>query len=414
MTRRIWPVSPHLGWLNDMVDKFTLKCAACGAEPDTSFPTACAVCGGLIDAYYPLDQVELRDSANPYLRFFDLLPVHDAALLPDGVSTPTIHARNLGRRFGLSRLFLKNETANPTGTTKDRMAAVALPFLHEAGVRHFCTSSTGNSSTAYAQAIGHIPDMKMELFTAEDFQDRVHYQPSPQVRHHVLRGASFVEAADYSAVYARQHGLVAEGGFFNLGRREGLKLPWLEAVEQVKGPIDWYVQASSSAMGVYGIYKAAQEAVALGLSPRTPRLLCAQQMSCRPMVHAWEEGAETIQPHHIVQHPTGIAEAILRGNPTRAYPHIRRITIESGGTMAAVTEDEIRHAQALVHEDEGVRICPAAGTAVASLLKLATQQPELSDETILVNLSGSVRETAAVAPVDQIWARTEADWAPAA
>ena len=396
-----------------MAAPFTLKCAACGMEPDTRFPTTCTACGGLIDAYYPLDQVKLRDSDNPYLRFFDLLPVRDSALLPDGARTPTIHARNLGKRLGLDRLFLKNETANPTGTTKDRMAAIALPFLFEAGVRHFCTSSTGNSSTAYAQGIGHIPAMKMELFTAEDFQDRVHYPPSPQVRHHVLRGASFVEAADYSAVYARQHGLVAEGGFFNLGRREGLKLPWLEAVEQVEGPIDWYVQASSSAMGVYGIYKAAQEAVALGLSPRTPRLLCAQQMSCRPMVHAWEEGSETIQPHHIVQHPTGIAEAILRGNPTRAYPHIRRITIESGGTMIAVTEDDIRQAQALVREDEGVSICPAAGTAVASIVKLAARRPELAGETILVNLSGSLRENATVAPVDQIWARSEGEWIPA-
>ncbi len=396
-----------------MADTFTLKCASCGAETDTPFSTACTRCGGLIDAYYPLDRVRLRDSANPYLRFFDLLPVRDVTLLPDGATTPTIHARNLGRRLGLDRLFLKNETANPTGTTKDRMAAVALPFLYEAGVRHFCASSTGNSSTAYAQAIGHIPAMKMELFTAADFQDRVHYLPSPQVRHHVLRGASFVEAADYSAVYAREHGLTAEGGFFNLGRREGLKLPWLEAVEQVQGPIDWYVQASSSAMGVYGIYKAAQEAVALGLSPRAPRLLCAQQMSCRPMVHAWEEGAETIQPHHIVQHPTGIAEAILRGNPTRAYPHIRRITIESGGTMVAVTEAEIRHAQALVYQDEGVSICPAAGTAVASIIKLAALRPELAGETILVNLTGSLRETASIAPVDQIWARDDGNWAPA-
>jgi len=396
-----------------MADKFTLTCVGCGARPSGAFPTSCSLCGGLIDVHYPLERIRLRDSSNPYLRFFDLLPVKDAALLPDGAATPTIQARNLGRRVGLDRLFLKNETANPTGTTKDRMAAVALPFLYEAGVEHFCTSSTGNSSTAYAQAIGHIPAMKMEVFTADDFRDRVHYQPTVQVRHHILRGASFVEAADYSVVYAKRRGLTAEGGFFNLGRREGLRLPWFEVSEQVPGPIDWYVQASSSAMGVYGIYKAAKEAVALGLSPRTPRLLCAQQMSCRPMVHAWDEGSETIQPHHIVNHPSGIAEAILRGNPTRAYPHIRAITIESGGTMVAVTEQEIRHAQALVYEDEGVKVCPAAGTAVASIIKLAAQRPELGNATILVNLTGSMRETSPVAPVDQLWERIDGAWVAA-
>jgi threonine synthase len=397
-----------------MSGRFTLRCIACGAQPASAFATSCSQCGGLVDAFYPLDRAKLGTSDNPYLRYLDLLPVRDPGLLPEAGMTRTIHARALGKRFGLRHLYLKDETANPTGTTKDRMAAVALPFLYEAGVRHFCASSTGNSSTAYAQAIGRIADMRMELFTAEDFHDRVHYRPSSQLRHHVLRGASFVEAADQSAVHAREHGLVAEGGFFNPGRREGRKVAWLEAIEQVPGPIEWYVQASSSAMGVYGVYKGAKEAAALGWSERAPRLLCAQQMSCRPMVHAWEEDAESIRPHHIVARPSGIAEAILRGNPTKAYPHIRRIVLESGGTMLAVDEQEIRAAQALVLEDEGVSICPAAGTAVAALLKLARTRADLAEARILVNLTGSLRERQPVAPVDHWLERIESGWAQAA
>jgi len=394
-----------------MAEHYALKCKDCGAPQSADYASFCA-CGGLIEAIYDLSAVKLRESDDPHQRYFDLIQVRDERLLAPGVRTRTVHARNLGRRYGLNQLYLKDETQNRTGTTKDRMAAVALPFLYESGVRHFCTSSTGNSSTGYAQAMGQIPEMQMELFTAEDFKDRVHYAPTPQVRHHVLKEASFVDAGDHSIAYAQANGLTAERGFFNLGRREGLKLPWLEALEQVSRSIDWYVQGVSSAMGVHGVYKAAKEAVEIGLADKLPSLLCAQQMSCRPMVQAWHEGSETIQPHHIVKRPHGIAEAILRGNPSRVYPMIREIVIESGGTMIAVTDDEIRAAQAHVFEDEGIKICPSAGTAVAALAKLATQNEALADQRILVNLTGSNREGASPAPIDQWWERDGDKWVP--
>ena len=226
-----------------MAEKYELKCKDCGSGQSVAYAAFCEQCGGLIEAVYDLDRVTLRECDDPHQRYFDLLPVRDPSLLAPGLRTRTVHARNLGRRLGLSQLYLKDETENRTGTTKDRMAAVALPFLYEGGVRHFCTSSTGNSSTGYAQGIGQLPDMKMELFTAEDFKDRVHYAPTPQVRHHVMKEASFVDAGDFSTAYAEANGLVAERGLFNLGRREGLKLPWLEALEQVSRSIDWYVQA---------------------------------------------------------------------------------------------------------------------------------------------------------------------------
>jgi threonine synthase len=396
-----------------MAENYRLECADCGARQSDVYASGCSACGGLIEARFDLDNVQLRDSDDPNQRYFDLIPVRDEALLAAGVRTRTVQAKSLGKRYGLNRLYLKDETENPTGTTKDRMAQVALPFLYEGGVRHFCASSTGNSSTAYAQAIGQIPDMRMDLFTAEDFKDRVHYAPTPQVRHHVLKEASFVDAGDLSTIYAEQEGFTAERGFFNLGRREGLKLPWLEALEQVSRSIDWYVQAVSSAMGVHGVYKAAKEALHIGMADKVPALLCAQQMSCRPMVQAWDEGSDKILPHHIVKRPHGIAEAILRGNPSRVYPMIRAITIESGGTMVAVDDAEIREAQAHVLEDEGIAICPAAATAVAALAKLARNDNSLADQKILVNLTGSTRENGTPGPIDAWWERDGDQWVPA-
>ena len=94
-----------------------------------------------------------------------------------------------------------------------------------------------------------------------------------------MRDASFVDAFEYAGVYARENKLVAERGFFNIGRREGLKMTFLEASEQIPQTIDWYVQAISSAIGVYGNYKAAKELYQLKRIKHLPKLLCVQPSS---------------------------------------------------------------------------------------------------------------------------------------
>jgi threonine synthase len=299
-----------------------------------------------------------------------------------------------------------------TRTTKDRMAAVSLAYLAECGIRSFCASSTGNSSTAYALAIRGHPGMHVHLFTAEDFAGRVQHADHDQVTHHILRGASFVEAFNCAVTHARQNGLVSDRGFFNPGRREGLKLAFLEAAEQVEAPIDWYVQAVSSAMGVWGCYKGAKELRGLGRIERLPKLLCVQQTSCSPMVRAFEEGSSAILPRHLVERPRGIAEAILRGDPTRVYPYVRAMVLESRGGFVAVTEAEIREARRMVEDCEGASPCFSASAALAGLVKWVRSGDFPSQETVLVNLTGGDRE--ATQPGEKsVWLRREgADWLP--
>ena len=375
---------------------FAVRCVACGHEYRRAFAPFCDSCGGITEAYYDLEKVRLHESENPYVRFREILPVHDASLLPkDSVHTPTIHAQRLGDELGMPRLYLKDDTRLPTGTTKDRMAAVALAYLYECGVKAFCTSSTGNSSTSYAQASPGFPHLKINVFTASDFHHRVQYRDNANIVHYVLRGASFAEAFVYSGTFAKNNGFVSERGFFNLGRREGLKMAWLEAVEQVPETIDWYVQAVSSAMGVYGTYKAARELHELKRIDRLPSLLCVQQESCCPMVQAWEGGFENILPEHIVRKPSGIAKAILRGDPSRTYPIMRKIVQEAGGSFTAVSESQIREARSMVEELEGVSPCYSASTAVAGLIKQVRQGSFPIDQTVLINLTGGDR------PVDE-------------
>jgi threonine synthase len=292
------------------------------------------------------------------------------------------------------------------------MAVVALAHLRECGVEAFCTSSTGNSSTSFARALPHFPGLRMFLFTAEAFLRRVRHAGHDRVAHFALRDATFVDAFACAATFAARHGITAERGFFNPGRREGLKLAFLEASEQVPRPIDWYVQAVSSAMGVHGTWRGARELVALGRIPRPPRLMCVQQQTCAPMVRAYEDGSETIRPEHVVARPTGIAEAILRGDPSRAYPYVRQAVVESGGTFVAVGEHEIREARQMLEEEEGLTPCFNAAAAFAGLVALVRRGTFPTRDTVLVNLTGSDRPADA-GPPRVCWLEGGADgWAP--
>ncbi len=388
-------------------------CVDCQSEYPTGFQSFCRTCGGMIDLDYALDQVELKKSANPYIRFAGLLPVEELMdRLPDAAYTPMISAKRLGRELGMNSLYLKNETVLPTRTTKDRMAAIALAYLHERGVRRLSASSTGNSSTSFALGIQAHPDMHLFLFTAERFVPRVQCSNHRQVTHIGLRNATFVEAAEYAVVYARKNGLTPEGGFFNPGRREGLKLAFLEACDQIDEPIDYYVQAISSAMGVYGTYKGAKQLLQLNRIERLPRLICVQQESCAPMVHAFADNSETIRPEHIVRRPTGIADAILRGDPTKAYPRVRRIVMESGGGFVAVSEAEIREARRKVEDYEGISPCFSASTAVAGLIKLARTDGIDRDAVVMVNLTGGDRSGSSTSSDVHWFDKTPDGWAP--
>lgn len=366
------------------------RCVRCGRTYRHGYTPKCAACDGLIDVSYDLDSATLYDSDVSVERFFDLLPLLDpASLRPVGDgNTPCVHARALGAALGVERLYLKLESRNPTGTTKDRIASVVLSLFAEIGMSDFVSCSTGNSSNALAHGLLRHPQFTMSLYVAGEFRDRLrHVDGNPQVELHVLPDMTFTQAFDHARQQARARRVAFEGGFFNPARREGLKLAYLEAVEQVPHEIDWYVQAVSSAMGVYGVWKGAGELRAMGRTRSVPRLLCVQQETCAPMVQAWREGSDTIAPHHVVEHPQGIAAALLRGNPSGSYPYVRQIVRDSGGTMASTTEEEIRAAKDLLQTSENL-CCGYEGAAtIAAVGKLAAAGTIGASDVVLLNLT---------------------------
>ena len=375
--------------------RYRAVCQSCGREFASGFHPICD-CGGMVDVEYPLHEVRLRESRNPLERFFDLLPVrHEENLrwLGEG-NTPTVHARALGKLLGLDKLYLKDETQNPTRTTKDRMASVVLSLFQETGVREFACSSTGNSSTALAFGVEQLEGFTLHVFVGRDFLHRMNFDSSDRVKVYWVRDATFVEAHDCAKAFTRMNKQVTgERGFFNPGRREGLKLAYLEGVLDMPEPPHWYFQAASSGMGVYGTWRGAQQLFRLGLSWRLPRLACIQQATCDPMVRSWRAGSRITRPQDVVHEPTGPAEAILRGDPTHTYPHLHDMVYQSGGTFESVTDAQIYEAQKMVLELEGIDGCPASATTVAAIKKMVAAGELRRDDVIFANFTGGLRTT---------------------
>lgn len=365
-------------------------CILCGTEESDLLRYRCAACQGALDAIYDLSAVRISDDLNPLRRYAGLLPLRSEARWLGEGNTECIHAERLGRRIGLDALFLKDETANPTRSTKDRVASVALARFAELGVKRLALASTGNTSTAYARAARLRGDVELNIFAGHEFVHRLGYSDHPTVRTYVV-DSGFDSAGAAAKQFAASGDVHFEGGFFNPSRREGLKLTYLEAFDQMPVAPRFVFQAISSGMGLVGAYKGAVEYRALGRLPRLPSFVAVQQASCAPMANAFADGVEEISERHIVANPRGIAEAILRGNPAPTYPYLNTICRSTGGSILSMTDEEIYHAHRLLEDTEGLRVCYASAATVAGVLAARQRGMISADQPVLVNLTGAVR-----------------------
>src|SRR3989344_453582 len=371
-------------------EKYKIKCIDCGFICNDEFLISCPKCGGMVDIIYNFDRVKINNSKNPNIKYFDFLPIKDKNNLVEvtNIITPLVHARNIGKKIGFNNLFLKNETIHPTKTTKDRMASVALSYFKELGVEEFVIASTGNSAISYIKGAS-LTKAKIHVFLGKIFFEQLNIKESENIIIHVVDN-DFVEAGKEAKKFAQENNLVFEGGAFNPARREGLKLTYLEAFDQLKSRPDYIFQAVSSGMGIMGAYKGVKEDLQIGKLKKMPKIVCCQQESCNPMIRAWKDNSPIIKEKYIITNPKGLARAILRGDPTKTYPYLYKIVTESEGCFIDANNEEIMEAIELA-KLENLNICFAAAVALASAVKMIKNKKIESHEKILVNITGGER-----------------------
>lgn len=362
-----------------------LVCVDCGVG-DQDLSGKCRHCGGMVDATYPADvEAALRPGDSDTLAtYWDLLPIPDRSTCRIALEpTPTVLLTELD---GVP-IYAKVEGVLPTGSTKDRLIAVSLPLMLERGVERFVFSSTGNTAAAYAWGLQFYPELSARVYLSDEVPDSQLGPPNPAMEVVRVQG-DYVAAGNRSRAEVGP-GETPEGGFFNLGRREGAKLAYLEAFDDVArggGQVDIVVQAVASGLGIVAAARAAEQSAAVRRWGRAPRLYCAQQTSCSPMVKAWREALNGSNLRRVEAMPEGLAAAILLGDPFSSFDYVAKAARDSEGGFVDVTSSEI--AAALQRHSHEVPLGDSAAVALASVYRMWEQGDLRGSQGVLVALTG--------------------------
>lgn len=379
-------------WRSFVID---LECTRCGEAHDLDTAHNLCACGAPLSARYDLasvgraiDRADLPVRPSNLWRYREVLPVRrpeDAVTLGEGW-TPLLSLERLRPQLGSGRLWLKDESLNPTNSFKARGMAVAVARARELGQEHLALPSAGNAGTALA-AYAARAGLRATVFVPDD-------TPRAFVEECLALGAR-VELV---------HGLIhdcarrvaagrAEHGWFDLStlkepyRLEGKKTLGYELAEQLGWRLpDVVVYPTGGGTGLVGMWKAFGELESLGwVTSKRPRMVTVQAEGCAPIVrafHAGAERAETWQDARTFALGLRVPAAVGDFLMLRALRH-------SGGTAVAVSEAEIAVAGRELALEEGIFASPEGAATWAAARKLRDEGIlEGEEEVVLFNTGG--------------------------
>ncbi len=375
-----------------------LRCRECGRDYPLAALHVCEYCFGPLEAVYDDEAIRAAVSreaiaARPATlwRYREFLPCEADSAVDIGAGfTPLLHARNLGKALGLPRLYLKNDTANPTWSFKDRVVAVASSRARELGFEKLACASTGNlanSVSAHAAAAG----MEAVVVIPHDLE-------AGKVLGSSIYNPTLVKVrGNYDAVNRLCAELAGSRNwaFVNVNVRpyyaEGSKTLGFEVAEQLgwRAPDHCVAPIASGSLFVK-IRKGLDEFARAGLidAPRT-RMSGAQAAGCSPVATAWAEGSMNFRP----QRPDTIAKSLAIGNPADGFYSLVQLR-DTDGACASVTDEEIVAGMRLLAETEGVFAETAGGVTVAGVKQLAERGRIDPDELVVAFITGAGFKTA--------------------
>ncbi|HET7432566.1 MAG TPA: threonine synthase [Nocardioides sp.] len=377
-----------------------LSCRECGHEVALGPHYACPECFGPLEVAYDFPAVtreEIAAGPRNIWRYQPLLPVPtDITESPNTEPgfTRLLRADNLAREIGLERLWVKDDSTNPTNSFKDRVVACALSAARELGAKVFACPSTGNLANAVAAA-GARAGIKTVVFIPSDLERPKQVNSAVYTENLVAVNGSYDDVNRLASEIAGEE----EGwAFVNVNVRpfyaEGSKTLGYEIAEQLGWRLpDQVVIPVASGSQLTKVDKAFQELIALGLVEEKPyRIYGAQATGCSPVATAYKGGTDAIRPVR----PDTIAKSLAIGNPADGI-YVLDICRRSGGAVEDVSDDEVRAGILLLARTEGIFTETAGGTTVACLKKLVeTGQLDPTLETVVINTGMGLKTLDAV------------------
>lgn len=320
-------------------------------------------------------------------RYAALLPVDDprqAVSLGEGW-TPLLKTPRLARTLGMTALAVKDEGRNPSGTFKDRGAAVAISRYAELGVKTVSHNSSGNAGGSWSLYAARAGITCVNILpTDAQPASRQHCRASGQP---VFLLENWHDAGRIVAEACAKHGWLNIGTLREPYRLEGKKTMGLEVAEQLGWRMPQaIVYPMGGGLGAIAIYKAFEELLALGwIAGRLPRLYVTQYAGCAPVVKAWDDGRDECAPWGRIDIPPGgLKSPTPPGGRT-----VLKLMREHGGGAIAVSTDEALAAVDEMTREEGLFPCPESATTLAGLRKALARGWIRPDEEVVLISTGS-------------------------
>ncbi len=318
-----------------------LQCRICGQRYPVEPLTICEECFGPLEPAYDLEAVDgmaLRKAAEngpaTLWRYEQLLPGGPGIERVDlGAGfTPLRRADNLAARLGLERLWIKDDSVNPSNSFKDRVVSVAATMARAFGFEAISCASTGNLANATA-AHAAKAGIDCYVFVPDDLE-------RAKIIATEVYGAKVVAVKGNYDDVNRLCSEVAETlpwAFVNVNMRpyyaEGSKSLGFETAEQLgwRLPDHVVVPVASGAL-LTKIHRAFGELMAVGaVDEKSYRVSGAQPEGCRPVAQAFQDGVEEVTPVK----PETIARSLAIGNPADGYFALK-VARETGGAISLV------------------------------------------------------------------------------
>jgi threonine synthase len=373
-----------------------LECRECGRGYPAQPIHVCEWCFAPLGVIYDFDEIRSSISrqsiaAGPrsMWRYGDLLPGGDKRVDLGAGLTPLVPAPRLGAELGLRDLWIKNDTANPTHSFKDRVVSVALTVARDFGFTTVACASTGNLANAVAAHAAHA-GLDAYIFIPADLE-------AGKVIATAIYGPNLVAIEgnydDVNRLCSEIAGTF-EWAFVNVNVRpyyaEGSKTLAYEMVEQFgwEAPDHVVVPIASGSL-LTKIRRGLDDLMAVGLiDGHATRISGAQATGCSPVATAFQAGEEHVRPVK----PDTIAKSLAIGNPADGFYAIKTVR-ETGGGMDHVSDDEVVEGIRLLARTEGIFTETAGGVTIATLAKLAAAGVVRPEERTVALITGDGLKT---------------------
>ncbi len=321
-------------------------------------------------------------------RYAEMLPILDKqniVTIGEGM-TPILSLSNLSSQYGFNNLLVKDESINPTGSFKARGLSVAVSKAKELHINKCIMSTAGNAGVAlaaYCAKAGIECAVVMPAHTPYVFRKECQ-----------LYGAEVILVDGLINDCAKKvDELKIKGQYFDMStlkepyRLEGKKTMGYEIAEQLNWQLpDYVIYPAGGGTGLIGIWKAFKEMLQLGwISGPLPKMIAVQSQNCNPIMlclHDPDNWKKTFSPLPTVAN--GLAVPYPFGMTL-----VQQVLKESGGTVFAVSEEEIIAGVHEMAKEEGLLVAPEGAAVWKALVHLCQLKIISSESKILMINTGS-------------------------